>query len=160
MPIPPFDGYGLLPDAVHECSLAEAGERFGVSAPKRTALWRSVLEAWSAFANAAGFLALYVDGSFVTDRLEPGDVDVLVELRFPWDQLPPGPRRQIGDALKALEHLMGEDGLHVYVYWAGLRFANLPGCDMVDSWRTLSVEEAHSRGLPDGTRRGILRVSR
>ena len=75
--IPPFDEHGELPPGTHECTLAEFQERFAFSARRRELLHslRGVLRAL----ERAGVLRVWIGGSFVTTKQEPGDVDLCWE---------------------------------------------------------------------------------
>ena len=72
--IPDFNEYGLLPIGVHWSSIEEVKEKLGFST-KRMELINGLEEALRNF-KAAGCKKLYLDGSFVTSKLEPGDIDV------------------------------------------------------------------------------------
>jgi hypothetical protein len=73
MPIPGLNDAGLLPPGVHDCTLDELRQRFGVfqTTDRRPKLFdklqQLVQEAW-----ATGFVAeIIVDGSFVTAKPDP-----------------------------------------------------------------------------------------
>lgn len=73
MAIPPFEAEGNLPPGIHWADWTELSNRFGYSAYRRRLLsgLRNALE----LLQAAGCSTAYVDGSFVTQRDEPGDFD-------------------------------------------------------------------------------------
>jgi hypothetical protein len=82
MPIPDFDDAGLLPRGVHDCMLDEVRRRFGVfqTTDRRPTLYNKlqvlVQEAW-----ATGFVAeIIIDGSFVTAKPDPNDIDLILVL--------------------------------------------------------------------------------
>lgn len=81
MPIPSLDGYGLLPCGVHDCSLHEVRAAFGGSDRRRYLC--SQLE-WFVSVLRSIFAGgdLLVDGSFVTDKPVPGDIEVTIDLRL------------------------------------------------------------------------------
>lgn len=74
--LPAFDDFGNLPPGIHPCSVAELVARFGSGSEEREAeiseLWRFI-EA----AKTTGVRRLLVNGSFVTGKLAPNDVDVV-----------------------------------------------------------------------------------
>lgn len=70
--LPPYEG-GVLPPGVHWATWEEIEDRFGTT-PHRRALLDGLREALSML-GAAGCRAVYVDGSFVTEREVPGDFD-------------------------------------------------------------------------------------
>lgn len=78
--IPPFNDAGCLPVGVYDCTLDEAGERFGAfqSSDQRTRLWARFVE-FMREAKACGLVdAVLVDGSFVTATSEPNDIDLVL----------------------------------------------------------------------------------
>ena len=80
MPIPPLDKDGLLPAGVHECTLEEIGKRFGCfqSSDQRPRLFVK-LEAFLREARASkAARAILVDGSFVTGKARPNDIDLII----------------------------------------------------------------------------------
>ncbi len=82
MPIPDLDARGLLPPGLYACSLEELRARFGVFAgtDRRVRLFER-LAAYVVEARSTGLVrALVVDGSFITAKPEPGDVDLVVVL--------------------------------------------------------------------------------
>jgi hypothetical protein len=83
MPIPAFRDDGYLPEGLHEASEAEVIARFGESTPRREYL-TGRLRRWLELARAVGARRVVIDGSFVTDKAEPGDIDAVVWLPDDW----------------------------------------------------------------------------
>ena len=81
MPLPAFDSRGDLPEGVYKASLDEVVARFGHETPRRhlvTARLRRIYE----LARATGKLERFVIfGSYVTAKLEPNDVDIILVVR-------------------------------------------------------------------------------
>jgi hypothetical protein len=77
--IPPFRTDGYLPEGLYLASEAEVTFRFGASTPRRRRLALR-LRRWVELARQVGGRRLLVDGSFVTARAEPHDVDAVVLL--------------------------------------------------------------------------------
>lgn len=71
--IPEFDERGNLPPGVHFCEWEEFVDRFGTNA-LRLRLLRGLLMAMEAL-KAAGCRTIYINGSFVTLKPDPGDFD-------------------------------------------------------------------------------------
>jgi hypothetical protein len=84
MPIPAFRYDGYLPEGLHEASEEEVVARLGQSTPRRAYLLGR-LRRWLELARAVGARRLFVDGSFVADRAEPGDVDAVLWLLDDWE---------------------------------------------------------------------------
>jgi hypothetical protein len=82
--IPDFDDTGNLPQGVHKATIEEIEARFGRQSEVRRVQFESV--GWMIeLATAAGCSRIIVNGSFVTAKLEPNDVDcvVLTSADFP-----------------------------------------------------------------------------
>jgi len=72
--IPPLDETGCLPAGVHQATLAEIEARFGRQSELRRVQMESVR--WMVdLAVRAGVQRIVLNGSFVTDIIEPNDVD-------------------------------------------------------------------------------------
>ena len=85
--IPAFDDEGYLPPGIHLATVQEIGVRFGRESELRRVQMESLL--WLVeLARRAGVQRIVVNGSFVTDKLEPNDVDcvLLVGAGFPRDE--------------------------------------------------------------------------
>jgi hypothetical protein len=84
--IPPFNDSGCLPPGVHPATLAEIEERFGRQSELRRVQMESVR--WMVeLAVRAGVRRIVLNGSFVTDIMEPNDVDcvLLIGSGYPKD---------------------------------------------------------------------------
>jgi hypothetical protein len=77
--IPPFRPDGYLPEGVYVCSDAEIIFRFGSSSRRRRRLVLR-LRRWVALGRQVGAKRLLVDGSFVTAKEEPHDIDTVILL--------------------------------------------------------------------------------
>ena len=94
MPIPPFEKSGLLPQGVHSCTLEEIKARFGsFQANDRRPHLFAGLEAFVAEARRSQIVrAIVVDGSFVTAKPAPNDIDLVIVVASAHDfgaDLPP-----------------------------------------------------------------------
>ena len=85
--IPAFDDRGYLPPGVHAASLDEIEARFGRQSEVRQGEMES-LRWLVALAKKADAQRLIINGSFVTEDLEPNDVDcvLLTGVDFPRDR--------------------------------------------------------------------------
>ncbi len=82
MPIPPLDQHGLLSAGIHDCTLDEIRGRFGSFqiSDQRPKLFQKLLT-FVAEAQAARFArCLLIDGSFVTAKADPNDIDLVLVL--------------------------------------------------------------------------------
>jgi hypothetical protein len=79
MMIPDFRDDGYLPEGVHPATEAELTFRFGTSSPRRRRLVLR-LRRWIELSRQSGAIRLLVDGSFVTAKESPNDIDAVVLL--------------------------------------------------------------------------------
>jgi len=87
MPVPELNPDGYLPVGVYSCTLAEVEKRFGSckDTDRRIQLF-SRLEQFVRELKQTGLVcAVIVDGSFVTDKSLPDDIDLIVALIQPVD---------------------------------------------------------------------------
>ena len=85
--IPAFNAKGYLPPGLHGATVDEIRARFGRESELRRVQMESLR--WLVeLARRAGVQRIVVNGSFVTDKLEPNDVDcvLLVGAGFPRDE--------------------------------------------------------------------------
>ncbi|HAJ61868.1 MAG TPA: hypothetical protein DCP31_23700 [Cyanobacteria bacterium UBA8543] len=71
--IPEFDENGNLPPGIYWATWEEFTDRFGAT-PRRLRLINGLKLAMEQL-QAAGCQIIYIDGSFVTEKLNPGDFD-------------------------------------------------------------------------------------
>jgi hypothetical protein len=107
--IPPFDATGLLSPGLHPASLPEITERFGEHSELRRAQMESIR--WMIdLARRAGVERIVLNGSFVTDILEPNDVDCVL-LSLPGTQRDRSAIRELLEGLPFLSvAIVDEDG--------------------------------------------------
>ncbi len=82
MPIPEMDEAGFLPEGIHEATMEEVRERFGrfQRTDRRPTLFAK-LSTFLAEVRATGLVeAVILDGSFVTAKDEPSDIDLILVL--------------------------------------------------------------------------------
>lgn len=93
MPIPRLNRHGFLPEGVHTCALAEIRKRFGsfATSDHRIRLCDSLFELIIDVASTKLVEAIIIDGSFVTDKIKPNDIDLILVVKkdaeINWDEL-------------------------------------------------------------------------
>lgn len=92
--IPSLNENGWLPEGVHDCTLQEAAERFGSfqSSDRRPELWMKFTEFIREVKACQWMEAVLVDGSYVTAKPDPGDIDLVLVVSASHDfsaDLPP-----------------------------------------------------------------------
>jgi hypothetical protein len=75
--LPDFHSHGNLPPGIHRATIEEVAERFGQRSSIRRLEMRELAD-FAARARTAGARRLLVNGSFVTAKRSPNDVDVVL----------------------------------------------------------------------------------
>jgi hypothetical protein len=87
MPIPNLNEQGLLPPGIYDYSLEEIGERFGTFQSKnlRPRLYEKLQASLQQVHSTNLVLAVVVNGSFVTSKVDPNDIDLILVLPSSYD---------------------------------------------------------------------------
>jgi len=82
MSIPALNDDGFLPSGIWDCTLAELRERFGIfsGSDQRPRLFARLDDLFQTMQRSGLFEALLVDGSFVTAKPAPNDIDLVAVL--------------------------------------------------------------------------------
>jgi len=144
MSLPDFNAKGDLPPGVYRATMEDVVSRFGSGSPERgraTKTLQRILELARATTNLDRMI---VFGSFVTSKLQPNDVDVILVMRdeFRLETCP--------EAAKLLfDHATAEQNLGASVFWIR------PGLLIAD---TLDQFIQRWQLKRDGGQRGIVEV--
>ena len=143
MPLPPPTRDGELPLGVHRASLQQVLERFGAGSRQRMAVAER-LERVYRLARDTGHLARFVVfGSFVTDKPEPKDVDLILVMQDTFDGA-----KLDGEAALLFDHAAADAHFGASVFWLR-RLAAMGGEQAtIEYWQA-------KRG---GGRRGIVEI--
>jgi hypothetical protein len=130
MTLPKLTDSGELPIGVHPATLRETLARFGSGHPQRVAVGER-LERIHRIASATGHLSRFiVFGSFVTDKSDPKDVDVVLVMSDSFD----GDRLQ-GEPALLFDHAAADAHFGGSVFWVR-RLAALGGeQSLVEYWQ-------------------------
>ena len=85
MPIPGLNQNGLLPRGVHDCTLDEIAGSFAGN-PHRKRLFQNLVACLEQEIRPVFVHPIFVDGSFVTDKDDPEDVDIVLDLKEASDE--------------------------------------------------------------------------
>ena len=87
MPIPDFNDDGVLPKGIHVCTLEEMRKRFCSIDNKeiRCTLFKKLEKYIEELKKYSIPCELIVDGSFITNKEEPSDIDLLIAVPFEWE---------------------------------------------------------------------------
>lgn len=78
MALPEFNVFGDLPPGVHRATLAEVLTRFGGATTSRRRCTRNLQRIHELASSTQHVVRFVVFGSYVTDKAEPNDVDVIL----------------------------------------------------------------------------------
>ena len=152
MSLPKFTYYGLLPEGVHDCKLDDLREPLATN-PQRELLLKR-LQLFIEWARSTEqFSCAYIDGGFITDKIHPEDIDVILQTRVSYGS----------QAFVAMEPFFAE-GMDVILqkYSVHLHFwcEGFPGgvSDFRCFFQYLRPQDAAPRGLKEGARKGIVRI--
>jgi hypothetical protein len=78
---------GVLPEGVHFCTIEDVNEKFGrfQRSDRRIKLTEKLRDLEDQARKSGIVAALIIDGSYVTGKEEPGDIDLIVALRTDFD---------------------------------------------------------------------------
>ena len=153
MTIPIFTEQGILPEGIYQCTLEEAQKRFATS-EYRANLWCQLIQVIGIMREAGLSGILLIDGSYVTDKTVPGDIDAILDVsNEPLESQAKALIFKItkGQALKERFHID---------WWVNMPAGNPslnipPGNDFSAFFQYARVSEK----TPVGTRKGILRIA-
>lgn len=149
MAIPPLTAAGLLPVGVHDATLEEVEDVFA-SNECRVELFRNLERLLEVVRRFGFFKGIVLDGSFVTNKEIPEDIDAVLLLeRRDLSRLHRRPDRRL---------LVDEDAVKA-AYKIHLFFDPLPSGPWTSCFQRLKPAEALLRKLAPGDRRGLLKVS-
>lgn len=144
MALPELDDAGELPVGVHPAPFTEVLTRFGAGGPQRQEV-TARLERVRGCASATGMLArVIIFGSYVTDKAEPNDVDVILVMEDGFD-----PARFDAETQSLFDHRLAAERWGASVFWL---------CSGSLFLETMDEFLAHWQIKRDKTKRGIVEV--
>ncbi len=150
MPVPALNSHGLLPPGVHDCLVGEIDSAFTWN-PHRQDLFNKFVACLSHEIRPRFPDPLIFDGSYVTDKDLPDDIDVVLDLSA-------ASKAHAYDGLIFMRteqpRLMSDYRIHFWV--------NLPGLghnDFCDFFQYLGVKTAKFKGLDPKDPKGVLRLT-
>src|SRR5947208_1860209 len=112
MPLPPFNEAGDLPEGIHSATMEEIFARFASGSDRRREV-TARLERIIGLALGTGALdRLIIFGSYITSKLEPNDVDVILVMSDAFVHTACS-----SDAMALFDHRRGADELGASCFW-------------------------------------------
>ena len=149
MGIPEFTEHGLLPAGLHDCNIGDVENDLCWNDHRR-AIWSKFCEFLDWAATMPKPSAILIDGSFVTDKAAPSDVDVAVDVTA-CDT----------DAQNAWFVAFGRKHHAHKVNFATdfYPYTKEYGNDFGSYFQYVRVQQALERGVSADQRKGILRIN-
>lgn len=149
MPIPDWNDYGLLPEGIHDCDLEEIEVRLGFN-EHRLHLIDGLRQTVQWLATMPPIESLIVDGSFVTDKERPGDVDAVAMLNNLTER---NQRAWVRAWQSHHQGIKANFNVELFPTITGV------GNNFSAYFQYLRMEDAIDRGAPLGLTKGILRIA-
>ena len=140
---PEFDNNGDLPGGIHQATLTEVMEYFGIGSVQRRLVGQRLERIYKLAFSTGQVIRFIVFGSFVTAKADPGDVDIFMIMGDSFDSS--GVR---GEAAIVFDHLAVQNVEGASVFWIRRQAAIGGEQDVVEYWQTKR----------DKTQRGIVEV--
>lgn len=149
MPIPEWNEYGLLPEGIHDCAIEDIQLRLGFN-EHRQRLLEGLDGAIQWLKTMPPIECLIIDGSFVTDKERPGDIDAVAMIA----NLTEKNQREWVRSWESQKVMIKQNhqvDLYPTVLGNGYNFAAF--------FQYIRPEEALERGAPLGLLKGIVRMA-
>jgi hypothetical protein len=141
--LPPFNDEGDLPPGVHRATLAETMQRFGEGSVQRRVVGERLGRIYGLAHSTRHLARFVVFGSFVTDKPDPNDVDIILVMDDTFDV-----GSVAGEAALLFEHFEADAHFGASVFWVRRPAAFGGEQAMVEYWQTRR----------EGGRRGIVEI--
>ncbi len=112
MPLPDFNEFGDLPEGSHVALLAEVVARFGASTAQRVNVTDRLCRIYQLAVATGKVDRLLVFGSYVSDKGEPNDVDVILVMGNDFRS-----EDCMAESLVLFDHARANDELGASVFW-------------------------------------------
>ncbi len=131
MALPAFNEEGDLPPGVYRATLQEVLERFGQGSVQRCAVSDRLNRLYQLVASTGHLARFVVFGSFVTAKINPNDVDVILVMEDTFDLA-----SVTGEAALVFQHLEADAHFGANVFWTRRSGAIGGEQAMVEYWQT------------------------
>ncbi len=144
MPLPTFDHRGDLPPGIHQATLAEISNRFGMGSRQRQTATVTLQQLHHLVQSTGKLERFLIFGSYVTAKPAPNDIDIFLIMAedFEIDDY-------TGETREVFAHEQAQYRFGASVFWATR--ASSPGFldELIEAWQTKR----------DQTRHGIVEVN-
>jgi hypothetical protein len=145
--LPAFNEEGDLPPGVHRATLPEVLERFGQGSLQRRAVADRLDRLYRLVASAGQLARCVLFGSFITDKAEPNDVDIILLMEDTFDLA-----SVTGEAALVFQHQEADAHFGASVFWTRRSGAIGGEQAMIEYWQVR--REGGQRGIVEIVREG------
>jgi hypothetical protein len=143
MSLPEFNKDGDLPQGVYKATLKELLNRFSSGSPKRIVLAERLERVYQIALNTGHLARFIIFGSFITDKVDPNDVDIFILMDNDFDY-----SKVKGETRLLFDNNIAQTHFGCSVFWMR-RISVLNGED-----KTIRYWQVKR----DGTYRGIIEI--
>src|SRR5438477_5228194 len=112
MALPAFNEEGDLPPGVHRATLPEVLERFGQGSVQRCAVSDRLNRLYQVVVSTGHLARFVVFGSFVTAKIDPNDVDIILLMEDTFDLA-----LVTGETGLVFQHMEADTHFGASVFW-------------------------------------------
>jgi hypothetical protein len=141
--LPAFNEEGDLPPGVYRATMTSVLERFGEGSVQRRAVGDRLSRIYELAASTGQVARFVVFGSFVTSKVEPNDVDVVILMEDAFDL-----SAVTGEAALVFQHSEADAHFGASVFWSKRSSALGGEQAMIEYWQARR----------EGGRRGIVEI--
>jgi hypothetical protein len=142
MALPELNSGGELPEGVHGATMEDIIGRFGSGTPQRRAVTARMLRIYDLAQASGGLDRFVIFGSYVTDKPDPNDVDIVLVMRDDFDVV------ACAEEIRRLfDHQQAASAYGASIFWTRPRHLII---------ETIDEFVAHWQIKRDQTRRGIV----
>ena len=150
MPIPSFDQFGLLPHGIYDCTESEIIDRYCAANNNRLIIWDLFKEFIQQPQTFSWPNHIYIDGGFTSNKSVTKDIDVVIDISHLND----------AEAFGALVWLSANKQSIMDAYKVDFWIKHgLIQNDLIDYFQYVKEEDALAKGMPTGSKKGLLRMS-
>lgn len=149
MPIPSFDQFGLLPHGIYDCTEGEILDRYCTSNNNRLIIWDLFKEFVGQPKSFPWPSHIYIDGGFTSNKSVTKDIDVVLDISHLND----------AEAFQALVWLSDNKQSIMSRYKVDIWIKHrLMKNDLIDYFQYVKQEDILAKGMPMGSKKGLLRM--
>jgi hypothetical protein len=143
MPIPELNSDGLLPSGIHDCTIEEVRQRFGRFqwSDRRPNLFKQLQEYFDELQGTDIAESLIINGSFVTEKSDPNDIDLILVLRDEFSMS--SPIRPFEYNLLSKRRVRRRYGFDVFPTWKQIETYQ----EMIDFFRQVKEKPELQKGI-------------